>query len=140
MAKVMYARLCRKIKRDKQTGSYSLIGSFVTLELTNYPISFALVVYWAGTNETFQQSFAILDADGNLLDQTPATECILGEKRSNISTAFFHAVFPRAGHYSINVFRNSDCIEAIPLDITEAQQTSESPRAPFVPLRGTTQS
>ena|SRR5690349_18597083 len=135
MAKVLYARLCRKIRRDKQTGSYSLRGSFTALPLTNAPVSFVLVVNWQGANETFQQSFAILDADGNLLDQTPATECVLNDRQVNISTAFFYTVFPQAGHYNINVYKNGACIETIPLRIMATQQTDETRPAPFAPLR-----
>jgi len=138
MAKVIYARLCKKIKRDKQTGSYALVGSFATLPWTDAPTSFVLVVYWLGTNETFQQTFAITDADGTLLDQTPATECVLGDKRINVSTAFFHVVFPRSGYYSINVFQNGVCIEAIPLPVIEAEQAIHNPPFPFVPLPGAT--
>ena len=138
MAKVMYARLCKKIKRDKQTGSYALIGSFAALPWTDTPTSFVLVVYWSGANETFQQTFAITDADGNLLDQTPTTECVLRDRRINISTAFFHAAFPRSGYYSINVFQNGVCIESIPLPVIEAEQTVHNPEVAFSPLTGPT--
>lgn len=139
MARVMYTRFCRTIKRNKQTGLYSLLGSFATLELTTTPVSFVLVVYWAGVIETFQQCFAIADLDGNLLDQTPSTQCSLKEKQVNISTAFFYTVFPQAGHYNINIYQNGVCTEVIPLPVVEAQSTGESLPIPLARFRSTTQ-
>ena len=140
MAKIVYARLCRKIKRIEQTGSYSLMGSFVDLPLTKAPIGFVLMVYWEETNETFEQSFAIIDAQGSLLDKTPTTECVLKSKQINTSSAFFYTIFPRAGQYNINVYQNGVCIESLPLPVVEASTTSDRHRVPSTPSRSPAQS
>jgi hypothetical protein len=50
------------------------MGSFANLRLTNAPIGFVCVVYWRGANETFRQSFALVDEEGNTLDGIPAAE------------------------------------------------------------------
>jgi len=136
MAKVMYARLGSRIKRNEQTGSYFLAGSFTALPRINAPISFVLIVFWHDTNETFQQFFAIVDEQGNLLDQTPATECVLRAGQINSSTAFFHTVFPSSGPYSIQVYQNGICTEKIPLAVTAAENTSEGNRSSFASLEG----
>jgi hypothetical protein len=136
MARVVYARLGSRIKRNEQTGSYSLMGSFTALSLINTPVSFVLIVYWPATDETFPQSFAITDGQGNLLDQTPTTQCVLKSRQINTSTAFFHTVFPRAGQYNINVYQNGICTETIPLAVTEVQEINDDPRSSFAALEG----
>ena len=130
MAKIMFARLCREIKKNTQSGLYSLVGSFAHLHWTPGPVGFVCVVYWARGNETFRQSFALTDEAGKLLDETPATECVLTRQRENISTAFFYASFPGAGNYNIAVYRNGVCIKTIPLQVLEASQISSSRFAP----------
>jgi len=134
MAKVMYARLGSRIKRNEQTGSYSLAGGFTALPRINAPISFVLVVFWQDTNETFQQFFAIADGQGNLLDQTPTMECVLKTGQINTSTAFFHTVFPLSGQYSIRVYQNGVCTENIPLAVTGAEKTDDGHHSLFTPF------
>jgi len=140
VAKVFFARLCKEIKRNEQTGLYSLIGSFVHLTLIKGPIGFVCVVYWEAANETFRQSFALMDEAGNLLDETPAMECVLKHQQANISTAFFYTGFPQAGRYNINVFQNGICIETIPLHVMDVQQTIDRPLAFSAPLGSVAQS
>src|SRR5689334_22485064 len=117
MAKIMYTRLGSRIRRNEQTGSYSLGGSFTTLPRINAPISFVLLVFWRDTDETFQQSFAIVDGQGNLLDRIPTTECVLKVGQINTSTAFFHTAFSPSEQYSVQVYQNGVCTDNIPLAI-----------------------
>jgi hypothetical protein len=130
VAKVMFARLGREIRMNQQTGSFSLFRSFVQLRLTNGPVCFICVVYWEPEAETFYQSFALTNETGDILDDTPTTECVLTSHGENISTAFFYTGFPRAGHYSINVYQNGVCIETIPLEVVEPQESTMSSLAP----------
>jgi len=130
----MYARLCREIKKNEQTGPYSLMGSFTNLRWTNVPVGFVCVVYWQGANETFRQSFALVDEEGTCLDETPAMECVLNHLQTNISSAFFYTIFPQPGPYNISVYQNGICIETVPLPMREAEQINDSYSAPFAPL------
>lgn len=125
MAKVLFARLCKEIKKNQQTGLFSLVGSFAHLRLTNSPVGFVCVVYWGRAYETFRQSFALMDQAGNLLDETPSTECVLNPHRETVSTAFFYASFPGAGSYHISVHQNGVCLETIPLQVVEASQIGD---------------
>jgi hypothetical protein len=130
VAKVMYARLCREIKRDNQTNRYSLIGSFVDLAFTNAPIGFVFVVYWDGdTLEAFSQSFALVDEAGNILDQTPTLECVLNDQHANISTAIFYTIFPSSGHYNVRIYQNGICTETIPIQVIEHSEARSWERA-----------
>jgi len=129
----MLARLCRAIKKNEPDGLYSLVGRFAQLSWRPGPVGFVCVVYWGRGNETFRQSFALKDEVGNLLDETPTTECVLTERRDNVSTAFFYVSFPRAGHYSINVYQNDRCIEDIPLEVVDTQDNLT--RSPFYAAR-----
>ena len=131
MPKVIFARLCREIKKNQQSGLYSLVGSFAHIEWMKGPVGFVCVVYWEPANETFRQSFALADEAGNILDETPSTECVLTTQGENVSTAFFYVSFPQAGRYNITVYQNGVCIEAIPLQVMEALQISESRSAPL---------
>ena len=131
MAKVMFARLCREIKKNGQGRSYSLVGSFAHIKWVKGPVGFVCVVYWEKANETFHQSFALTDESGNILDETPSNECVLTRQGENISTAFFYASLPQAGCYYINVFQNGVRIESIPLQVMETPQISDSRSAPF---------
>jgi trehalose utilization protein len=119
----MFARFCREIKKNEEDERYSLAGRFAHLPWVPVPVGFVCVVYWERGNETFRQSFALRDGVGNLLDETPATECKLTRGRDTISTAFFYASFPRAGHYTIRVYQNGVCIQAIPLEVVEAEHS-----------------
>ena len=133
VAKVMFARLCRGIKKDQQTGLYSLVGSFTQLRLSNGPVGFACVVYWKRGKETFRQSFVLRDEAGNILDATPAIEFVLTREGQNISTALFYASFPQAGQYSIDVYQNGTSVENIPFKVVEAYQGLKRPLAPLGP-------
>ncbi len=134
MAKVMFARLCKEIKKNQQSGLYSLIASFAHIKLTKGPVGFVCVVYWERADETFHQSFALMDEMDNLLDEMPSTECVLTTQGENIGTAFFYASFPRAGCYHISVYQNGVCIETIPLQVMEASQISDSHLTRFAPF------
>ena len=134
MAKVMYARLGSRIRRNEQTGLYSLAGGFTALPRINAPISFVLLVFWRDTNETFQQSFAIVDGQGNLLDRTPTTECVLKVGQINTSTAFFHAAFSPSGQYSVQVYQNGVCTENIPLAVAAPEKTGDNHPTSFAYL------
>lgn len=126
VAKVMFARFCRGIKKNERDELYSLVGRFAHLAWVPVPVTFVCVVYWERGNETFRQSFALRDELGNLLDETPATKCVLTRGRDTISTAFFYASFPRTGNYTIDVYQNGLCIHSIPLEVIEAEQKSRN--------------
>jgi len=132
MAKVVFARLCREIKKSQHSSRFSLVGSFAHMKWAKGSVGFVCVVYWEKTNETFRQSFALVDEAGHILDDPPSTECVLTRHGENISTAFFYASFPQAGNYNVNVYQNGVCIKTIPLPIMEASQTNDSRFAPTV--------
>jgi len=134
MAKVLFARLCREIKKNQQSGLFSLLGSFAHILWMKGPVGFVCVVYWERANETFHQSFALVDELGNILDKTPSTECVLTTQGENVSTAFFYASFPQAGTHNITVYRNGVCIETIPLQVLEASQSSDNHLDRFAPF------
>lgn len=120
MAKVILTRFCRGARQNNQTGLYSLVGSFVDLTFTNSPIGFVLVVYWLGSiNETFRQSYALLDEVGNLLDETPTSDFVLTRRWTNMSTAIFYAMFPSPGRYNVKIYQDGICTEIIPLQVIE---------------------
>lgn len=125
MVRVLFARLCKEIRRNQQTGLFSLVRSFAHLRWTNGPVGFVCVFYWEKADETFCQSFALPDEAGNLLEETPSTECVLNPHRETVSTAFFYASFPQAGRYRIRVHQNGVCIETIPLPVVEASQIGD---------------
>jgi len=118
MAKVLNSYLCTGIKKDKQTGKYSPIRMFNSFALAEAPVLFTFVVYWVGkAGESFSQSFALVDEVGNILDEMPNVECVLGNEPETIGAAHFHTVFPRAGCYYINVYQNSICVETVPVNV-----------------------
>lgn len=120
MAKVIFTRFCREARRNNQTGLYSLAEGFVELTFTNTPIGFVLVVYWLGNiDETFRQSYALLDEAGTILDETPSSDLVLKRRETSISTAVFYAVFPSAGRYNVNIYQDGICTEIIPLQVIE---------------------
>jgi len=133
VAKVIFARLCKEIKKDLQGGLYSLVGVFTHLRLPNGPVGFVCVVYWERGEETFRQSFVLRDEAGNILDETPATECVLTKQGKNVSTAFFYVSFPSVAQYSIDVYRNGARVESIPFKVVEPYQSLKRPVAPFGP-------
>jgi hypothetical protein len=93
-----------------------------------------LNIIYPPADETFRLSFTLIDEAGTLLDETPATECVLSGQPENISTAFFYASFPRTGVYTIAVYKNGICIETIPLEVTENQRSRQHPMVPIAPL------
>jgi uncharacterized protein DUF6941 len=120
VAKVINTRFCREVRRNDQTGLYSLVGSFVDLTFTNTPIGFVFVVYWLGNiDEMFRQSFALLDEAGNILDETPTSDFVLKRRQTNISTAIFYTIFPSAGRYNVNIYQDGICTEIIPMQVFE---------------------
>ena len=120
MAKAIYTRFCGKVRRNDQTGLYSLAGSFVDLTFTKTPIGFVFVVYWLGKiNETFRHSYALLDEMGNILDETPTSDFVLKHPQVNMSIATFYTIFPSTGRYNVNIHRDGVCTETIPLQVIE---------------------
>ena len=120
MAKVFYTRFCREVRRSDPTGLYSLVGSFVDLTFTNTPIGFVFVVYWLGNiNETFRQSYTLMDEAGNILDETPSSDVVLKHPQANISTAIFYTIFPSVGRYTVNVYQDGICTESSPIQVIE---------------------
>src|SRR5262245_22374109 len=122
MANVLFARLCKEVKKNTHTGRYSLRGKFDNLTWMDALTDFVLVVYWHGyIGERFSQSFTLMDEAGNILDETPITECELIDQQINMSTAFFDTSFPHAGSYHLNVYQNGICTKTIPLPVIESQ-------------------
>lgn len=138
MAKVMFARLCREIKKSQQSGLYILMGGFDHIKWIRDPVRFVCVVYWAKANQTFRQSFVLRDEAGIILDQPPSTECVLTIPGENVSTAFFYTSFAQAGFYNIKVYEDGVCIETLPLEVREASQISESHLARLSPFESAT--
>jgi len=65
VAKAIYTRFCREIKKDKSTGAYFLKGSFDRFAWMEGLTGFVFVVYWLGRRvESFQQSFALITGGG----------------------------------------------------------------------------
>ena len=125
MAKVIFTRFCREARRNNQTGLYSLVGSFVDLTFTNTPIGFVLVVYWLGNiDETFRQSYALLDERGNILDETPTSDFVLKHSQVNMSTAIFYTIFPSTGRYNVNIYQDGICTEISPFQVIEPRHTA----------------
>ena len=56
---------------------------------------------------------------GSILDQTPATECVLEHELENIGTAFFYVLFPSPGRYYIDIYQNGVCTDTIPFDVID---------------------
>ena len=79
------------------------------------------------------------DEEGTRLDKTSATECVLNQPQTNISTAFFYTIFPHAANHNSNVYQNGICIESVLLPVREAKQINNSYSAPFAPLGITVQ-
>lgn len=124
MAKVLYVRLCREVKKNTQTGRYSLMGKIAKLTWMDALVSFVFVVYWHGySGERFSQSFTLMDEMGNILNETPTTECELNNQEINISTAFFYTTFPHVGRYHVNIYQNGFCTKTIPLHLIDARQS-----------------
>jgi len=120
VAKAIYTRFCGEVRRNHQTGLYSLAGSFVDLTFTKTPIGFVLVVYWLGKiNETFRQSYALLDEMGNILDETPTSDFVLKHPQVNMSTAMFYTIFPSVGRYNVNIYQDGVCTKIIPFQVIE---------------------
>lgn len=127
MAKVLYSFLCRELKKDNQTGNYLPFRTIHSFELVDFPVLFTFMVYWAGeVGEGFEQSFALVDDAGSVLDEMPKMECVLTSRYDNIGAGFFYAIFPRVGRYTINIFVNGVCIEDFTFDVL-------LPRAPILP-------
>lgn len=95
MANVLFARLRREVK---------------------------LVVYWHGyVGEKFSQSFTLMDEAGNILDETPTTECELTDQEINTSTVFFYPILSHAGCYHVNIYQNGVCTKTMPLPVIDSQ-------------------
>ena len=127
MAKVLFARLCREVKKNSQTGRYSLKGKFANLTWMDALVSFVFVVYWHGyIGERFSQSFTLMDEVGNILDETPTMEYEMNNQEINVSTAFFYTTFPQAGCYYVNIYQNGVCTKTVPLHVIESQRSQEA--------------
>src|SRR5262245_9353981 len=110
MAYILFTRLGREIKKDEQTDKYLLMGEFDNLAWSNSVFGFVLAVYWLGyIGERFSLSYALMDAADNILDHPATTECEFIGEEINVSIADFHAAFPQAGSYHVNVYQNGLC-------------------------------
>jgi hypothetical protein len=97
-----------------------MVGSFVDLTFTNIPIGFVFVVYWlASIDETFRQSYALLDQVGNILDETPSSDLMLKHPNANISIAVFYTIFPSVVSHTVNIYQDGICTKIIPIQVIE---------------------
>ena len=97
-----------------------MVRSFVDLTFTNTPIGFVFVVYWlASIDETFRQSYTLMDKAGNILDETPSSDLVLKQAQAYISTAIFYTIFPSVGSYTVNVYQDGICTEISPIQVIE---------------------
>jgi hypothetical protein len=63
------------MKPDKETGRYFPLGPIDNFVFSNRDVRFVFVVYWLGVpGESFSQSFTMMDAAGNILNEVPETE------------------------------------------------------------------
>ena len=127
MAYILFTRLCREIYEEEQTGKNVLMGEFDQLPWINTGVDFVLAVYWLGyIGESFSLSYALIDEADNILDRPPITECEFTGEEINVSMVNFYAAFSHPGAYHINIYQNGLCAKILPLDVIEAQRTTES--------------
>jgi hypothetical protein len=113
------------MKPDKETGRYFPLGPIDNFVFSNRDVRFVFVVYWLGVpGESFSQSFTMMDAAGNILNEVPETEYRFTRLPQNISVARFQTRFPQTGHYSINIKQNGISIATVPVNVNASSLTN----------------
>ena len=121
MANILFTRLCRELIKDELTGRDLLVGDSETLAWLNAGVGFVIAVYWLGyIGERFSLSHTLMNEADNILHGPPIAECEFIREEVHLSTANFHAAFPQAGSYRVNVYQNGICARTIPVHVIES--------------------